>query len=111
MLTFSELERVSYISGDKMQADNFAKCDVLTDLEDNLPSEFVLNHTIDNQLDAYVKKQIELQCPNYAEYKQFFDTCFEMLEKRHQGPEVTSAYDCNVIFNAICAGESNENHY
>lgn len=105
MLTFEELERVAYIQGNTMQADNFDKCNILADLEDNLPSEFTLDQTIDAQIDSYVEKQIEKQCPNYAEFKQFFYDCFEMLNGHYPCPSVTSDYDCSIIFDVIRKGE------
>ena len=106
MLTFNELERVAYIQGNTTQADNFDKCSILADVEDNLPLEFTLDHTIVAQLDAYVEKQIERQCPNYAEYKQFFEDCFMRLNGHYPCHSVTSDYDCGVIFNAIDKGEA-----
>ena len=43
---------------------------------------------------------------DYPAYKEFFYSCFLQLDAHYPGPEVTSDYDCSVIFNAIERGES-----
>lgn len=103
MLTFEELERVTYIQGNTIQADIIQKCADFESASENC--EFTIDHTIDAQIDSYVEKQIEKQCPDYAEYKQFFENCFEMLNGHYPCPSVTSDYDCSIIFDAIRKGE------
>jgi hypothetical protein len=38
-------------------------------------------------------------------YKQFFDDCFAQLAAHYPCPEVSSDYDCSVIYDAIAKGE------
>ena len=44
---------------------------------------------------------------DYSAYKEFFENCFARLGGHYPCPEVTSDYDCSVIFDAIEKGESN----
>ena len=44
---------------------------------------------------------------DYAAYKEFFENCFARLTGHYPCPEVTSDYDCSVIFDAIENGEPN----
>ena len=44
---------------------------------------------------------------DYSAYKEFFENCFARLDGHYPCPEVTSDYDCSVIFDAIERGESN----
>lgn len=53
-----------------------------------------------------LEKDLE-NCADYAEYKQFFMDCFDRLDGHYPCPEVTSDYDCSVIFDAIQKGEEN----
>ena len=43
---------------------------------------------------------------DYSAYKEFFYACFSQLGAHYPCPEVTSDYDCSVIFDAIEKGES-----
>jgi len=49
-----------------------------------------------------LKKETE----DYEQYRDFFRSCFERLDKHYPCAEVTSDYDCSVIFDAIEAGEA-----
>ena len=107
-LTFSELERAAYISGNTALADAYHAMDTLQLLDDNLPMDFDLfssPQTIDQQLDSYVESKVSKECPDYADYKQFFDDCFEHLDGHYPCASVTNGYDCSVIFDAIRKGE------
>lgn len=42
----------------------------------------------------------------YSAYKEFFEDCFARLDGHYPCPEVTSDYDCSIIFDAIEKGES-----
>lgn len=105
MLTFSELERLAYIGGFPSLADKYQKCADFDNAQENTYLD--VDDTLNDQVDDQIAVAVEKQCPNYAEYKQFFETCFEMLDGRYPCPSVTSDYDCSVIFNAISKGEEN----
>ena len=51
------------------------------------------------------KKTVENQ-EYYEYYKEFFYDCFARLDGHYPCPEVTSDYDCSIIFDAIEKGES-----
>ena len=61
---------------------------------------------IEDQTDkiADMKKDLE-ERTDYSAYKDFFDNCFARLKGHYPCPEVTSDYDCSVIFAAIENGE------
>lgn len=44
--------------------------------------------------------------PDYSRYVEFFNDCFARLNDHYPCPEVTSDYDCNIIFEAIENGEA-----
>ena len=54
---------------------------------------------------ADMKKDLEERV-DYSAYKDFFNNCFGRLNAHYPCPEVTSDYDCSVIFDAIEKGES-----
>jgi hypothetical protein len=60
---------------------------------------------LDEQIEALADKRIADDYPDAAEYKQFFEDCFNALGDHYPCPEVTSDYDCSVIFGAIRKGE------
>lgn len=62
---------------------------------------------IEDQYDkiADMEKDLE-ECADYSAYKDFFESCFARLNGRYQCPEVTSDYDCSIIFDAIEKGAS-----
>lgn len=109
-LTYSELERAAYISGNTVLADAYHAMDKLEALDDSLPLEFDFDdpESMGTQLDSYVEKQIEKQCPDYADYREFFFDCFHRLNGHYPCPEVTSDYDKSVIFEVIERGEENQ---
>lgn len=88
-----ELESKAYADGSTALARLLAKLgeslEQVEELSDQLDDA---NKTIANQSD-------------YDSYKQFFDDCFESLNGHYPCPEVTSDYDCSVIFDAIERGE------
>lgn len=108
MITPSELERHAYIAGNNHLADAYAALDTVKRLDDEL-HYFDLYLPMDNQIEKHVnaeiKKHIEEHYPDYAAYAHFFEDCFERLNAQYPCPEVTSDYDCSVIFDAITKGE------
>ena len=63
---------------------------------------------IEDQADKISELEDELKGrADYAVYKAFFYDCFARLAGPYPCPEVTSDYDCSVIFDAIEKGESN----
>ena len=62
---------------------------------------------IEDQSDkiAELEKETESRA-DYSAYKDFFGNCFARLGGHYPCPEVTSDYDCSVIFDAIEKGES-----
>jgi hypothetical protein len=64
---------------------------------------------LDDQIEALVDQSIANDYPDAAEYKQFFEDCFEALSAHYPCPEVTSDYDCQVILDAIRKGDDDEN--
>ena len=62
---------------------------------------------IEEQADKIAELEKELNAHvDYSAYKEFFNDCFARLDGRYPCPEVTSNYDCSVIFEAIEKGES-----
>ena len=105
MTTPNEQERHAYMAGHTRLAEAYAAMDTLERLDQDLPHGFDFETPIDDQIEDHVDDEIEKRCPNYAEYKQFFEDCFERLAGHYPCPSVTSDYDCSVIFDAISKGE------
>lgn len=86
-----------------MAADNAgdcAKAALFYALEDSLD-------LIEDQADKIAELEKELSArADYSAYKDFFENCFARLGVNYPCPEVTSDYDCSVIFDAIEKGES-----
>ena len=57
---------------------------------------------IEDQSDkiAELEKETESRA-DYSAYKEFFHDCFARLDGHYPCPEVTSDYDCSIIFDAI----------
>lgn len=103
MKTFNELEREAYMAGDTQLANLAHESARFWVIEEN--SELIdFNIDVDKQVKKAIKKAIAEKCPDYAEYKQFFEDCFERLHGHYPAPSVTSDYDCSVIFYAIEKG-------
>jgi len=100
-LTFNELERAAYISGNVVLADAYAAMDKLEAMDSDLPMGFDFDQPLDQQIENYVEEQIAKQCPDYEAYKQFFYDCFDRLDGHYPCPSIGSDYDQSVIFNAI----------
>ena len=63
---------------------------------------------IEEQADKIPELEKELNArADYLAYKEFFYDCFARLAGHYPCPEVTSDYDCSVIFDAIENGEPN----
>ena len=108
-MTLLELERTAYISGQTTMADLYARAEDLENLESNLDMSGLEPEDLIAQIDAIQSKAVADNCPDYDAYKQFFDTCFELLNGHYPCPGVTSDYDCNVIYDAIRKGEGTDN--
>ena len=104
MLTYHELERAAYMSGNTTQAEMMGTLATYDDANDALGFGYTLDFTIQDQIDAETDKEIAKKCPDYDAYKQFFEDCFYRLNGHYPAPSVTSDYDCSVIFDAIEKG-------
>lgn len=62
--------------------------------------------SFDAQIDAKIDAAVAKEAPDHAAYRQFFDDCFAQLGKHYPCPEVTSGYDCSVIFDCIELGDA-----
>ena len=100
MHTYDEIERAAYLSGDLIRAELAHEASKYFDAIEN--TGFTLDSTVDAQVDA----EVTARCPNYAEYKQFFEECFYRLNGHYPCPSVTSDYDQSVIFDAIEKGSA-----
>ena len=105
MLTYTELERAAYISGNMALADAMHAA-ALERIEDDLPYGFDFDTPMDQQIEKHVEAEIAKDCPDYAEYEEFFFDCFQRLDGHYPCPSVTSDHDKSVIFAAIEKGES-----
>lgn len=103
--TFEELERAAYIAGNIQMADAYAAMDTLDRIDAELPLGFDFNSPMDQQIENHVDAQIAKNCPDYAEYKEFFSDCFARLGAHYPCPSITSDYDKGVIFATIDKGE------
>jgi hypothetical protein len=104
MKTFNDIERAAYMSGN-IELSNLAfDAQTLWDVEDSIGGDFKIDFTLDTQIDAKIDSEVGKRCPNYAEYKQFFEDCFYRLNGHYPAPSVTSDYDQSVIFDAIEKG-------
>ena len=86
-----------------MAADNAGdreKAALFYDLADSL-------ELIEEQTDKIAELEKDLEkCTDCSAYKDFFENCFARLDGHYPCPEVTSDYDCSIIFDAIEKGES-----
>jgi DNA-binding ferritin-like protein (Dps family) len=106
MFTNGELERSAYMTGNTALAALYDTAQTMEQIENSLSRQMTVDDLIGEGLETYVDTQVDEQCPNYAEYKQFFDDCFERLNDHYPCPSVTSGYDCSVIFDAIAKGDT-----
>ena len=92
-LTIAERERLAYAEGftetarllgqtDDAQTERNALLDEVERLRDEL-------------------RDLQRETQDYAEYRAFFEECFEHLAGHYPAPSVTSDYDKSVIFTAI----------
>ena len=105
MFTPSELERHAYMAGNTQLASAYAAMDTLEQLENDLPYGFDFETPMDVQIENHVESETAKNCPDYAEYREFFFDCFMRLAGHYPCPSVTSDYDKSVIFAAIDKGE------
>lgn len=87
-------------------ADAYAAMDTLERIDEELPYGFDFDTPLDDQIEKHVENELLSNCPDYAEYKQFFEECFERLGAHYPCPSVTSDYDKSVIFDAIAKGSA-----
>lgn len=99
--TFEELERAAYMSGNAELAALYDVSQTTQQIENSLPRQMTVDDLIGSGLETYIEGQVTKNCPDYEEYKQFFEDCFERLDGHYPCPSVTSDYDCGVIFEAI----------
>jgi hypothetical protein len=102
--TFEELERAAYMAGNTRLADAYAAMDTLERIDAELPFGFDFDSPMDLQIEKHVEAETLKNCPDYAEYKEFFFDCFARLDGNYPCPSVTSDYDKGVIFAAIDKG-------
>ena len=102
--TFEELERAAYMAGNTQFADAYAAMDTLERIDAELPLGFAFDSPMDQQIENHVETETLKNCPDYAEYKEFFNDCFARLGAHYPCPSVTSDYDKGVIFTAIDKG-------
>lgn len=84
-----ELERAAYASGDIEKAK----------MIDLIQALITRVETLQEKIDDMENDAKNVS--DHAEYKSFFETCFEFLNGHYPCPSVTSDYDCSVIFDAI----------
>ena len=101
---FDELERAAYIVGNTQLADAYAAMDTLERIDVEMPLGFDFEAPMDQQIENDVEAEIAKHCPDYAEYKEFFNDCFAHLGAHYSCPSITSDYDKGVIFAAIDQG-------
>lgn len=89
----SAMEREAYNAGDTDRAALLAAVIDLIETGDKLEE-------IEDEL-----KELKEETQDHAAYKSFFEDCFSRLDKHYPCPEVTSDYDCSVIFDAIEKGD------
>ena len=106
MLTYEELERAAYISGNITLADAMHAAATLERLEDDLPYGFDFDTPMGQQIEKHVEEETVKNYPDYADYREFFYDCFQRLNGHYPCPSVTSDYDKSVIFEAIEKGEA-----
>jgi hypothetical protein len=106
MFTNTELERVAYITGDIAMANVCARASDFDDADDAIDLDYVLDSTIQDQIDSKIDSEIAERCPDYEAYKQFFEDCFNRLNSHYPCPSITSDYDQSVIFDAIEKGDT-----
>ena len=105
MYTNNDFERLAYIAGNAAMANVYAKAADFDAAEENIDADYLIDFTLQDQIDAKIAAAIAKQCPDYAQYKQFFEECFSRLNAHYPCPSVTSDYDQSVIFDAIEKGE------
>lgn len=89
----STMEREAYAAGDTDRAALLAAVMDLIETGDRLEE-------VEEEL-----KSLKDETQDHEAHKSFFEDCFSRLDGRYPCPEVTSDYDCSVIFDAIEAGE------
>ena len=57
--------------------------------------------SLSEQVDARIDAAIAKQCPDHKYYVEFFQDCFNALASDYPCAEVTSGYDCRVIFDTL----------
>lgn len=95
-LTLSERERLAYVTGDTQTAQVFA---------DLIEMQIEMDTSVEQ---ATSLAEWEENNGSADAYKQFFEECFRRLAGHYPCPEVTSDYDCSIIFAAIDRGEAAE---
>ena len=104
MKTFDEIERAAYMAGNLDLSNTAFDAQTLWDVEESIGGDFKIDATLDTQIDAKIDSEVEKRCPDYADYKRFFEECFYRLNGHYPCPSVTSDYDQSVIFDAIEKG-------
>lgn len=89
----AQMEREAYAAGDTDRAALLAAVLELQEAADKVDE-------LEDEL-----KSLKDETQDHDAYKQFFEDCFERLDGHYPCPEVTSDYDCSVIFDAIERGE------
>jgi hypothetical protein len=101
-LTFNELERAAYITG------NIDIAKIYADIEDNQGIIETMETEIDD-LKSDSLAEWEINNGPVKEYYDFFHECFDRLNPHYPCPEVTSDYDKSIIFEAITKGDIEDN--
>ncbi len=97
LLTIEEQERAAYLAGDLRAADLFARA---ADLQEQLDAvEFDAADNTYSDLADWERENGDADL-----YKGFFFDCFRLLAGRYPGPNISSAYDKDVIFDMIEKG-------
>lgn len=110
-MTHTELESRAYANGDTTSAAMFAALADVETIEAALYSadlEFdwsKLDGGLTEAIDAIQTETLAKNAPDHDSYVAFFKTCFESLNSHYPCAEVTSDYDCSVIFGAIGRGD------
>ena len=115
MQTIEEIEQAAYMRNDQ------AMLHAITLARESEAAKWTeLLETADYDVDSAViagdlsiqrDNQISEKCPDYEEYKQFFNDCFQCLNGHYPVANVTSSYDCSVIFDAINKGEQGDDEW
>lgn len=92
----ARLEAIAYAAGDAEKASILAAVAELIEEKERLED-------LEDDLQALKKETAD-----HADYKAFFEDCFEMLDGHYPCPSVTSDYDKSIVFDAIRKGEGVE---